>query len=66
MPEIEFTLDPTTGRLELRIKGIAGPACGDVGKLAAELLGAPDRERNNPEYCLRPRVQPQVRPKGNR
>ena len=66
MPEIEFTLDPTTGKLELHVKGIAGPACEDVAKLAAELLGAPDRERNTPEYYLRPRVRPQVRPKGNR
>jgi hypothetical protein len=66
MPEIEFTLDPTTGKLELHVKGIAGPACEDVAKLAAELLGAPDRERNTSEYYLRPRVQPQVRPKGNR
>ncbi len=66
MPEIEFTLDPTTGKLELHVKGIAGPACEDVAKLAAELLGAPDRERNTPEYHLRPRVQPQVRPTGNR
>ncbi len=66
MPEIEFTLDPTTGKLELHVKGIAGPACEDVAKLAGELLGAPDRERNTPEYYLRPRVQPQVRPQGNR
>jgi hypothetical protein len=66
MPEIEFTLEPTTGKLELQVKGIAGPACEDISKLAAELLGAPDRERNTPEYYLRPRVQPQVRPKGNR
>jgi Protein of unknown function (DUF2997) len=66
MPEIEFTLDPTTGKLELHVQGVVGPACDDVAKLAAELLGAPDRERNTPEYYLRPRVQPQVRPTGNR
>ena len=38
MPEIEFTLDPTTGQLELHVRGMAGPACEDVAKLAAELL----------------------------
>ena len=63
MPEIEFTIDPATGKLELHVKGIAGPACEDIAKLAAELLGAPDRERNTPEYYLRPRVQPRVQPK---
>ena len=66
MPEIEFTLDPTTGKLELHVNGIAGPACEDIAKLAAELLGAPDRERNTSEYYVRHRVQPQIRLKGNR
>ena len=65
MPEIEFTLDPTTGQLELRIKGSVGPACEDVAKLTAELLGVPARERRTPEYYLRPLVQPQVWSKGN-
>ena len=65
MPEIEFTIDPSTGQLELHVKGIAGPACEEVAKLARELLGAPAREQSTPEYYLRPRVQPQVRPKGN-
>ncbi len=65
MPEIEFTLDPTTGQLELHVKGIAGPACEDIAKLTAELLGAPAREQKTAEYYLRPRLQPQVRSKGN-
>ncbi len=63
MPEIEFTIDPTTGELNLHVKGIAGPACDDVAKLAKELLGEPGFERQTPEYYLRPRVQLQVRPK---
>ena len=63
MPEIEFTIDPTTGKLELHVKGIAGPACDDVARLARELLGKPGHEQNTPEYYLRPRVRPQVRPK---
>ena len=45
-------------------KGIAGRACEDVAKLTAELLGAPDRERNTAEYYIRPRVRPQVRRTG--
>ena len=45
MPEIEFTLDPTTGQLELHVKGIAGPACDDVARLAKELLGEPGSEQ---------------------
>ena len=66
MPEIEFRIDPTTGKLELHVKGIAGPACDDVAKLAQELLGEPGREQNTSEYYVRSRVQPRVRPRGQR
>lgn len=66
MAEIDFTIDPATGELEVRVKGIRGPACQDVAKLVAELLGAPSVDRNTPEYHLRPQVRPQVRPKGSR
>ncbi len=60
MPEIEFTIDAATGELQLHVKGVAGPACDDVAKLAKELLGAPAEERATPEYYVRPRVRPQV------
>ena len=63
MPEIDFMIDPQTGKLELHVKGVVGPACEDVTKLARELLGAPERDENTPEYYLRPQVRPQVRPK---
>jgi hypothetical protein len=62
MPEVQFTIDPETGLLEMHVKGIAGPACDDVAKLAHELLGEPGREEKTAEYQLRPHVQPQVRP----
>lgn len=64
MPEIEFTIEPTTGQLELHVKGIAGPACDDVVRLAKQLLGEPGREQTTPEYYLRPQVRPQIRPGG--
>lgn len=63
MPEIAFTIDPTTGELELHVTGIAGSACEEVAKLARNLLGQPGQEWNTPEYSLRSRVQSQVRPK---
>lgn len=63
MPEIECTIDPATGKLELHVKGVLGPACEDVAKLARELLGAPEHDENTPEYYRRPQVRPQVRPK---
>ena len=63
MPEIEFTIDPATGKLELHVKGIAGPACEDVAKLARELLGGPARERNTADYYVRPQVRRRVGPK---
>jgi len=66
MPEIEFRIDPTTGKLDLHVKGIAGPACDDVAKIARELMGEPGQEQNTSEYFARPRVQPQIRPRGQR
>ena len=63
MPEIEFTIDQTTGKLDLHVKGVAGPACDDVAKLAKELLGEPGHEQMTAEYYLRPQVRPLVRPK---
>jgi len=61
VPEIEFTIDRTTGKLDLHVKGIAGPACDDVARLAKELLGEPIREQATAEYHLRPHVRPQIR-----
>lgn len=64
MAEIAFTIDPETGELTIHVRGVAGPACDDVAKLAKELLGAPAREEETAEYRLRPQVRPQVRPGG--
>ena len=62
MPEIEFTINETTGDLTVQVKGVAGPTCEDVAKLARELLGTPASEKNTPEYFVRPRIQRQIRP----
>ena len=64
MREVEFVLDRETGRLEVRIRGIRGPACDDVVRHAREILGVPVREEPTAEYRLRPAVRPQVRPRG--
>ena len=61
MREIEFTIDPSTGELTMHIRGIHGPACGDITKLAADLLGEPEQAWNTPEYYLRPRVQSRIK-----
>ena len=62
MPEIEFTIDATTGDLTMHVKGVVGPACEDVSRLAKELLGAPAHEHNTAEYVVRPQVRRQMRP----
>ena len=62
MPEVEFTIDPGTGKLEMHVRGAAGPSCDDVAKLVKELAGPPSREEKTAEYFVRPRVRPQVRP----
>ena len=48
----------------MHVRGIAGPACDDVAKLAKEFLGEPGQERQTAEYYLRPRLRPQIRPRG--
>ncbi len=63
MPEVEFTLDPATGELTLHVKGVVGPTCDDVAKLAKQLLGEPGQERTTAEYYQRTQVHSQVRPK---
>ena len=60
MPEIDFTIDSTTGELQLHIKGVVGHACDDVAKLAKELLGRPTAEEPTAEYHLRTQVRPQI------
>jgi hypothetical protein len=60
MPEIDFTIDATTGELRLHVKGIPGPACDDVARLTKELLGQPATEQPTAEYHLRAHVRPQV------
>jgi len=66
MPEIEFTIDPATGTLEMHVKGIAGRACDDVAKLAKELLGQPAAEQQTAEYHVKTQVRPQIRPGSGR
>ena len=66
MPEIEFTIDPATGQLEMHINGISGPACDDIAKLTKELLGEPRREEATAEYYRTARVLPRVQARAAR
>lgn len=66
MPEVEFRINTETGEMEMKIEGVHGLACGDIAKIAKELLGAPEREENTPEFYARTQAQKQVRPKGNK
>jgi hypothetical protein len=66
MPEIEFTIDPRTGQLQIHVRGVPGPACDDVAKLVKQLAGEPAREEKTAEYALRPLVRPQIRPHSGR
>jgi hypothetical protein len=56
MPEVEFTINTTTGELQMHVQGVAGPACDDVAKLVKDLAGEPAHEEATAEYHLRPRV----------
>ena len=69
MPEVEFTIDTSTGELQMHVRGIAGKACDDVAGLVKQLAGEPSREEATAEYHLRPRVHSRtvarVQPKRN-
>lgn len=63
MPEIVFTIDPTTGQLEVHVQGMRGTSCQDVAKLVEELLGKPAVDQKTSEYYLKPKVRPQIQSK---
>jgi hypothetical protein len=65
MPEVHFAIDRETGELTITVRGIAGPACDDVAKLARELLGPPARDERTAEYRALTRVLPRTRSRGN-
>ncbi|MFN8472141.1 MAG: DUF2997 domain-containing protein [Anaerolineae bacterium] len=64
MPTIEFSIDPTTGELEIHIQGVAGPTCDEVAKLIETLIGPPTSEQKTAEYYARSQVRPSVRQRG--
>jgi hypothetical protein len=61
MPEIHFSIDPTTGELQTEVKGVLGPACDEIARLTTDLLGEPAKEIDTVEYRLRAGVRPQIR-----
>ena len=63
MPEINFTIDPQTGEMEMKVEGVQGPQCADIAKIVTELLGEPEREENTKEFYARPIVRPQIQNK---
>jgi hypothetical protein len=60
MPEINFTIDEQTGKMEMKVEGVQGPQCADIARLVTELLGAPEREENTKEFYARPTIRPQI------
>ncbi|MCL5107436.1 MAG: DUF2997 domain-containing protein [Chloroflexi bacterium] len=68
MPEIEFCLDTKSGELSLRVRGVLGPACDDVARLAKELLGEPAHDQATADMyaqvSVKPRVQGRLGPCG--
>jgi len=64
MPEIEFTINNETGEMEMRIEGVKGPACADIADKVKEVMGAPAREENTPEYHVRAHTSRQVKGQG--
>jgi len=63
MPEINFTIDPQTGEMEMKVEGVQGPQCADVAKIVTELTGAPQQEESTKEFYARTNVRPQIQNK---
>jgi len=63
MPEINFTIDPQTGEMEMKVEGVQGAQCADVAKIVTELTGAPQQEENTKEFYARPNVRPRIQNK---
>ena len=57
MAEAEFTIDIVTGEFQVRVQGIAGPACDDIARLVKELAGAPRTEEATAEYRVKSSVR---------
>jgi len=63
MPEINFTINPQTGEMEMKVEGVQGSQCADVAKIVTELTGAPEREENTKEFYARTNIRPQIQNK---
>jgi hypothetical protein len=63
VPEAEFIIDSESGEFCLHVRGVAGPACGDLARLVNEFTGPPGSEEQTSDYYLRPatRVRPDAR-----
>lgn len=66
MPEVDFTINTETGQMEMKIEGVQGASCGDIAKIAKELLGTPEREENTPEFYARSQTNRQVQSKSKK
>ena len=49
MPDIDFTIDTSTGELQMHVRGIAGPACDEITRLVKHLVGEPSRDEATAE-----------------
>jgi Protein of unknown function (DUF2997) len=57
MREIVFTIDEDTGKMEVEINGVQGPACEQYIAMIEELVGAPTTQKKKAEYHVRTNVQ---------
>lgn len=62
MPEIEFTIDTTTGKCETQINGVHGPACEKTARQLKQVLGTPTTDRKTSEFHVRPITKRRVGP----
>lgn len=66
MPEIEFTINEETGEMNIHIEGIRGQSCADVARVAKEVLGAPSKEENTPEYFVHTQLNRHIKGQGRK
>lgn len=57
MKEIVFTINEDTGKMDVEINGVQGPACEQYIAMIEELVGAPTTKNKKAEYHVRTTVK---------
>jgi len=49
MPDIDFTIDTSTGELQMHVPGIAGPACDEIYRISRRYIACIEYFADKPQ-----------------